>query len=145
MSKEEDTRTAYEVAAGLYMAENQLTWDRFNVMLVANSVVLAGAGVAGDEDNLFRPAVVSLPIIGILLCIMWVLMMDRGFRYHDHWRDSAELIEDDLNIDEEKKTIKNARLPGILRAHKFAYLVVGLFATVYLSMLIYILTPKPTP
>ena len=69
MSKEEDTRTAYEVAAGLYMAENQLTWDRFNVMLVANSIVLAGAGVAGDEGNLFRPLVGWLPVIGILLCI----------------------------------------------------------------------------
>ena len=145
MSKEEDTRTAYEVAAGMYMAENQLTWDRFNVMLVANSVVLAGAGVAGDEDNLFRPAVVSLPIIGILLCIMWILMMDRGFRYHDHWRNSAKLIEDDLSIDEKMKTIKNADIPGILRAHKFAYLVVVLFTVVYLGMFIYILRQQPTP
>jgi hypothetical protein len=92
-SRQLDARTAYQVAASLYMQENTVTWSRFNIMLTANSIILAATGVAAGGSHQLPLLAFLLPIAGCILCYTWWEMMKRGFVYHDIWRDAAYALE----------------------------------------------------
>ncbi len=63
-----DLRTAYQTAATLYMQENTVTWARFNIMLFANSIIIAAAGLTA-ANRLYVTALV-LPVAGCLVCLL---------------------------------------------------------------------------
>ncbi len=92
-----DARTAYQVACTLYMQENTVTWNRFNAMVAANSFIVAASGfattAAAGGSTPLKPLAVALPLAGCVLCVTWLLIMLRGFAYHDLWRDSALRLE----------------------------------------------------
>jgi hypothetical protein len=88
-----DARTAYQVAANLYMQENAITWSRFNIMLTANSIIIAATGVAAGGAHPLYLLAATLPVAGCVLCFIWWKIMARGFVYHNMWRDSAYSIE----------------------------------------------------
>src|SRR5687767_14711828 len=91
-SQQLDARTAYQVAASLYMQENTVTWARFNTMVTVNGIITAAAGItSGGVHQLYLPVI--LAIAGLLLCVLWWNMMTRGFLYHDVWRDAAYSLE----------------------------------------------------
>src|SRR5205085_11584433 len=73
-----DARSAYAVAASLYMQENTVTWSRFNVMLTANAIILAAIGVAAGGGHQLPLLALVLPIVGWKLCGIWPGMTRRG-------------------------------------------------------------------
>jgi len=88
-----DVRTAYQVAANLYMQENTVTWARFNTMVAANAIITAGIGIGAPVANKLPLFVMILPMAGFFLCLTWLMIMRCGFAYHDVWRDSAYSLE----------------------------------------------------
>jgi hypothetical protein len=91
-SEQLDARTAYQVAANLYMQENTVTWARFNTMVMVNGIVAAAASItSGGTYQLYFPIIFAFA--GLILCFLWWNMMTRGFLYHDVWRDAAYSLE----------------------------------------------------
>jgi hypothetical protein len=69
-------------------------WSRYNAMLVANSVILAAIGLTGDATERSFALDVGLPLVGILLCLLWVSLVARGFDYFAYWILSARELEE---------------------------------------------------
>jgi hypothetical protein len=139
--QKKNARTAYQVAASLYMQENAITWSRFNIMVAASSIIITATGVAANnEANLYWLARV-LPIAGLVLCLIWWMMMMRGFAYHNIWRDSASKIEEgfsDASIDTLRRA-NELRSRTSPRAVHYATWVIILFCALYLVALVQIL------
>lgn len=101
-----DKRTAYQVAANLYMQENTVTWSRFNIMLAANALIVNATVGAASSSN--RPLAFALPTVGLLLSLTWWNMMTRGFDYHDIWRNATYALERQLCAREVVRTLHYA-------------------------------------
>ena len=129
-------RIGYQVAANLYMQENQVTWARFNVMLAANSIILAATGVAAGGANRLLALALILPIVGLSLCGIWRRMMKRGFDYHDVWRDAALRLErrylsQHVITLEAGERLRSRAVPAGERASVFSLQVINLFQLLY--------------
>ena len=78
----ETARVGYEVAVNLWTYQGSLIWNRFNIMLTANSVIVSVIGLLLSSDADLTVFAVLLPIVGLLLCLVWTLLAARGFVYH---------------------------------------------------------------
>ena len=68
---------------GLYTFEGNVTWTRYNVMLVANSIILSGVALLISREHLLLPSV-SL-VGGFILCLLWYRLTTIGFGMVGHY------------------------------------------------------------
>jgi hypothetical protein len=87
-------RTGYQIAVDLWISEGQQIWSRFNAMLVANSILVVG--LHDDWINNHLPLVfkICLCFVGLFLCLVWFLLMNRDFEYQKYLVWSAREIEE---------------------------------------------------
>ena len=90
----EDARLGYQAASDLATFYGGAIWSMFNAMLVANSIVVAGATfvLSGSSSLLLLKNL--LPIIGLLLCFTWFLLVKRAHEYSAYYILSAREIEE---------------------------------------------------
>ncbi|HEM61711.1 MAG TPA: hypothetical protein ENO24_05435 [Chloroflexi bacterium] len=93
----ENARVAYRVAAQLAAYEGSASWSRCNVMLLANSILVAVA-TSAIANNLPMLWLLVLPAAGIFLCILWWAIWTRGVAYNRHFAASARYLEDLLDV-----------------------------------------------
>jgi hypothetical protein len=161
--KKDDIRVGYQVASNLWICENKIYWSRFNTLIVANSILLVTIGwffsnKLGDDEaflNIFSSMVI--PIVGIILCIFWFLMSYRGSVYQKYWIFSTRELEEkylvnvvtssrgggltegkEVRFDFENSEPKIVKMPWFckFRVEWSSYMIIGLFAFVYLIILI---------
>lgn len=94
IKEEENARVGYQVAVDLLIAEGEGIWSRFNVMMVANSIIIAIIGLA--PTNQPTPAIFDnyLPFVGLVLCIWWFVLINRGYSYRDYFIQTARELEE---------------------------------------------------
>jgi len=90
----EDARIGYQAAIQLWTYEGGQNWARFNVMLVANSIIIAVLGLAITSANPSTAISVVLSVVGVILCIAWFLITKRGFDYQKYYVLSARELEE---------------------------------------------------
>jgi hypothetical protein len=98
-AEKENARVGYQVAMNLWTFQGQINWNRFNVMLVANSVIVAVIGSMLSGGNPLPSLIISLAVLGFVLCIVWVLLTARGFGYLSYWFLCAVELEKQLGGD----------------------------------------------
>ena len=79
--EKENAQVGYQVAANVWTYQGQVIWNRFNVLLVANSVIIAVISAMLSGENPRSPLIASLAGLGFILCIAWILITARGFGY----------------------------------------------------------------
>jgi hypothetical protein len=89
----ENSRTAYEVASSYASMFAESFWSVFNAMIVANSIVVIGLGIVYGKNSILK---IFLNIIGIVLCILWFLLMQRHREMERYYILSAREIEQDF-------------------------------------------------
>ena len=92
---QENAPIGYQCAVSLWVYEGQVIWARFNAMLLGHSILLAvltGLLTSSKPTNLTALRV-GLCFAGVLLCLVWLFLTDRGFRYHAYWIGSARKLE----------------------------------------------------
>jgi hypothetical protein len=63
------TTALYNTIISVANVETQVLWQRYNVLLLGNSVILVALNSSGMESH---PGLkVSLDLIGVLLCVLW--------------------------------------------------------------------------
>jgi hypothetical protein len=142
---------AYQVAADLYMQENDITWSRFSIMVVANSIILAAIATAASPDDLLFILALLLPLAGFALCAVWWMMTNRGFKYHDSFRSDALHLEKKifperyLIGDRDCRPLHNAHRIGSSgpRARNFAHWVICVFFVLYAFALAQVVFSMP--
>lgn len=88
----ENIRIGYRVAVQLWTYEGSAAWNRFSVILVANSILV---GIAGSAlaDNAVSGWTLSFPAAGLVLCFLWWTILRRGMGYQFHYTRSARCLE----------------------------------------------------
>ena len=89
--RQENLRIAYQVAVDFVRSEEQGIWARFNAMLIANSITLAFIGSIFTKDN--KQPIILASLFGLFLCIMWYLLIKRGFNYREYFVLSVREFE----------------------------------------------------
>lgn len=90
----ETVRVGYQAAIALWTYEGNLVWSKFSAMLITHTIVFAVAAQAVLQDKLVFPQKLVIVIVGFALCILWFLIMIRGFDQHDYWLLSARELEE---------------------------------------------------
>ncbi|CAD6491838.1 MAG: hypothetical protein ANIMEMIM_00228 [Candidatus Argoarchaeum ethanivorans] len=148
----EDARIGYQVATNLWTYEGGTLWSKFNAFLVANSIVLASIALSMTVSSRLAVFSIGMPVVGIILCGFWFLLIKRSFEFYIYWIFSAREIEEqhlsepvqtisrggkfadgkkvEIIIGGEKKQLQMSRL-GRLPVRWVSYLIVVLFSVMY--------------
>ena len=150
----ENARIGYRVAVNLWTYQGSLNWNRFNVMLAANSIIVAVLGVVSNQSTSLVIRFL-LPVIGLFLCVVWVFLTSRGFDYHRYWSAQALALEREYlsdpvrSVSQAQPTEEGASkvqfsrlsqlpvLSDLGRQKGAAFAIVGVFASVYTFALVY--------
>ena len=137
-SVREDARVAYKAAIDLWITSANQLWARFNVMLLANSILLAITGQFAVENKLallgrWYLLYLLLPVIGFALCCMWLAVLSRGLQYQNYYVKAARALEN-AHLSPTVTVVSKgeqagARMKGFgrLSAHRAAQYVLFLF------------------
>ena len=90
----EDARVGYQVASGLASFYGGAIWSMFNAMLVANSIVVTGITLVLTGQPPLALFKTLLPVVGLLLCMTWFLLVKRAHEYSIYYTLSAREIEE---------------------------------------------------
>jgi len=91
----ENARVGYQAAISLVAYEGNLVWARYELMLVAHTIILTATGLASSTPAPAKTvALMGLPLVGLVLCLVWWLVNDIGFRYFFYWLFSARELEE---------------------------------------------------
>jgi hypothetical protein len=83
----------YQAILNLYMHEGNLLWNRYNVMLVANSVMIAIIGILFSNIPANKWLLVLLIVCGAVLSVFWFSLTNQGFWTCRHYYWAAIDIE----------------------------------------------------
>ena len=83
------TDIGYQTILNLYIYEGNLTWNRYNVMLVANSILIASIGILFSNLSDHSVMILVLIVAGITLCCFWYSLTQQGFKTCKHYYWSA--------------------------------------------------------
>ena len=153
-----NARVGYQAALNLWNAQTQLAWSRFNVMIVANSIILGTIGLAIVYNRSFPPFFTQvLTLVGIVLCLVWLHAHWRAFQYIDYLVSSVRELESyltdpvvtisrgalfsegnevTLTIDNERKKLRLSWLPRLARTESFSSFTVAGFLLLYVFLLL---------
>jgi hypothetical protein len=90
----ETARVGYQVAADIFNTTVDIVGARFNAMIVANSIVIGSIGLVLTSGRPLQNFVVLFGTVGILLNILWLHLLKRGFDYGQFIVLAAREIEE---------------------------------------------------
>jgi hypothetical protein len=138
----EDARVLLESAVNMYIYEGTMTWSRFNAMMVLHAFIFAGViqlFVDDGHDATHRAIIGLLAIVGIVVCVIWLTLLERGFAHQDEFYERAKAIEEhNLNIQMLAKklvSLKGFARIGNVRVRTSTKIVVLAVFVAYLGIL----------
>jgi hypothetical protein len=157
-ARRENALIGYQMAISIFTYQGEQAWTRFNVMLFANSIVIAviGLAITGPQQLVIFAKLLS--IVGLLLCGIWFALMEREAKYSDYYILSARELEEKylsdpvetlsrggrlaegspvtIEIGSAHEELRMSRLARILRAKTAAKCVIVVLAALYIAIII---------
>ena len=155
----ENARVGYQVAASLRTSRAEELWSQFNAFVTANSIILTAAVIAISSPQPTPVLSIGMPVVGLVLCALWLMLHARGVGYVRYYLLSARELEEqflsdsvrtlsrgghlaegekiELLLDGEHKPRRMNFFGQILRVRTVAYLVIMVFAVMYLAILVW--------
>lgn len=91
----ENARAGYHAAVSLMAFEGNLVWARYGLMVLVHTIILTAIGLTSGAPQPARTVtLVGLSLVGLVLCAVWWLVNDIGFRYFFYWLFSARELEE---------------------------------------------------
>jgi hypothetical protein len=91
----------YNAVLQLKASEGDIQWNRYDAMLVVNTIIIAFMGFEYNPDftfpEFYKKVFVFVPFLGLLLCIIWYQMTERGFIWTKFWMKEANKLESYIN------------------------------------------------
>lgn len=88
----ENARVGYQAAVSLAISADNLTWERVNLTIVANSIFV-GAIVLAFGQRFSPILVVILCAVGFTLNMLWLHLFSRAYDYQNYLIASARELE----------------------------------------------------
>lgn len=150
----------YQAAVNIWVAQTQLIWSRFNVMIIANSIILAAIGLAmWGNHPLSVPFTRALCLAGLVVSLAWLVAYRRASQLSSYFLSSARELEGQLTepvvtisrgimfsegkevtltIDGEKKKLRLSWLArtGLAENESFYHVLVAIFMVLYVGLLL---------
>ena len=93
-SAKEKALVGYQMAISLWIHQAEQGLARLNTMLVLNSIIIAVAGLAMTSQRQLGVLALALPLLGMLLCSIWLVLVQREGKYSDYYIRSARELEE---------------------------------------------------
>jgi hypothetical protein len=154
----ENALIGYQMAIHLWTYQGEQWWARFNIMLVANSIIIASIGLAITSQHQPTAFTLLLPIVGLFLCAIWFILVRREVGYSDYYIMSARELEEKylsdsvktvsrgglfaegnpvtIEIGGKRKELRMGRLARVLRAKTAANWVIVIMTVLYFAALL---------
>lgn len=135
----------YTVAINKNNSESEVLWNRYNAMLVFNTILITAIGMSYQNDvNLPLLIRIFLPLAGLIVCYLWYLVTSRGFTWINFWISTARKIEEKYLKDslQEQNPILNGndirrKDKSSLRTEKASQILILIIVILYIIFLIY--------
>ena len=89
MKQDEEKLEGLHTALKLYDHSGQVTWSRYNIMLLANSLIVTSISMLIASANSGRVLILAMSLIGCVFCFVWSVISKRGFDYHNYYLFAA--------------------------------------------------------
>lgn len=157
----ENARVGYQAAINMWIAQAQSIWSRFNVVIVADTVILAAVSltlwVSHPLSSFFTRA---LCFVGLVVSLAWLVAYRRASQLNDYVLSSARELESHLadpvvtvsrgaafsqgeevtlTVDGEKKKLRLSWLAGaeLAKSESFYYILVAAFTLLYVALILF--------
>jgi hypothetical protein len=151
----ENARVGYQAALSIWIARTRMIWSRFNMMIVANSIILGAISLTiGSNHSLSTSFTRALCLVGLAVSLAWLPAHRRACQQNSYLHSSARELENYLSdpvatisrgttfsegnevtlmIDGEKKKLRLSWLTRIQLAKTefFSDFVIAMFAILY--------------
>jgi hypothetical protein len=156
LNENQEIIAAYQVAVQLWAHCGDEVWQRFNVMIVVNSLIISFIGFIISSANSLKYIMIFVSFVGIILCILWYLLLNRGLQYQKYYLKSAREIESTLHnnkivilskgasfgfgqeiklkLESSIDEIKMGKLACLLTAEDCSYIIVFIFIHLYIGI-----------
>lgn len=90
-----NVRTGYQVAVSLSAEASGTYWSRVAAMVYSNTILIAAICVVltSTRSKQLWLVVIVLAVLGLVLCKIWKLLMERGYDHYRYWIYSARELE----------------------------------------------------
>jgi len=150
-----NARVGYQIANEQSMSYASIIWSNFNAMVVANSIIITGTTLLFDTIG-YELLKTFFPLIGLFLCLIWLLQTKRSSDFVNYYILSAREIEEKYligevntisrggtfsNGGEVKIELKSEQLERRLKASTIirgswaSYLIIGTIFSIYFILL----------
>jgi len=148
----------YQAAISLWAHERGVCWNRFNVMLLVNAIVMAVLAATFANDSSAQVPALILCVIGLALSATWLALTRRSFEVQNYYLKSAQEIEEGslggavrtlargeafgqgekvtLTLDGDDETMQLGGLAGVVTAEMGAQVLIGIFGGLYVLLAI---------
>ena len=137
-----NSKSEYDVCVNMRIAESEIQWERYNAMLVVNTIFIALIGLTFNPESVV-PILVKqiLPPMGIVLCLLWFQMTKRGFMWTKFWTDLARIIEEKYGNKNQinpfiEGLIHKAKNKTVINTKNASYFIICIFIGIYLIIFI---------
>lgn len=138
----EDARVKYTAAIALKCSEGEIQWNRYNAMLIVNTIFIGLIGFTFGKDinisQIVRFIFWFTPIFGLLICESWYKMTERGFKWTQFWMEESNKIEQQFEgqIDpvQEGKSLRDLIGHGITKSASLR--IINIFKLIYVLIFI---------
>jgi hypothetical protein len=149
----------YEMAITLWIFQGEQRWARFNTMLVINGIIIGAIGLVMTNGRKEPALTLPLALIGLFLCIIWFVFMQREDKYAQYYAWSARELEDKylsdpvktltqirlfqmgdtvpFEISSESKKLYLGRLERYLTAKRVGCVIIAILVLIYFFAIIY--------
>jgi hypothetical protein len=155
----ENARVGYQAALTMWIAKTRMIWSRFNVMVVANSLILGAISLTiGNNHPLSAPFTRALCLVGLAVSFTWLAAQRRAYQHSSYLLSSVRELESfladpvvtvsraatfsegnevTLTIDGEKRKLRMSWLArtGLAKTESFSYFVIAILIVLYLAFL----------
>lgn len=135
----ENARVKYTSVLSIKNSEGEIQWNRYNAILVANTIFVSLFSFAANSDGsapILKIVVWVIPIFGIVLCFLWYIVTKRGFLWSTFWIKKANEIESQIkgkiNPIQEGKELRDMIGPEATK--KAAVAIIIIFIVLYVFM-----------
>ena len=92
---------AYKILVSMLQSDDNLFWRRNDILIAINGGMFTAIGLVWSSQQQVTTSLgikaISLAIcaIGIIVCIFWALINERGEAFYDHWYEQLKILEKD--------------------------------------------------
>lgn len=95
-AEKSDSNFLYSSAINLMNHEGDLVWSRFNVFILANTILFILIGELLKTNNK-QMSILVVSFVGLILTFLWLISTVRGFEAIEYWNCSIREIEEAIS------------------------------------------------